>query len=84
MILFIWPNSGVLFLYTTAPGVYLEEELFLRTDITRELNLNGLLTKTLEKNAVITKEDNLKTTITTRKDFNTIITKELNLDTPNG
>ena len=84
MILFIWPNAGVLFLYTTAPGVYWEEELFLRTDITKELNLSGLLTKSLGKNTLITKENNLKTTITTRKDFNTLITKELNLDTSNG
>ena len=39
MILFVWPNAGILFLNTTAKGVYWKEELELRTDVTRTIEL---------------------------------------------
>ena len=38
MILFVWPNAGILFLNTSA-RVYWKEELFLKTDVSRTIEL---------------------------------------------
>ena len=43
MILFVWPNAGILFLNTTARGVYWKEEIELKTDVTRTIELKCII-----------------------------------------
>ena len=79
MILFAFPNAGILFLNTTA-RVYFQEIIGLRTDILREINSDTGITQAISLYTLMTDNLNLVNQITKEINTKNIVTKTLGLE----